>query len=220
MDFSELRGFRPARRAVAHAMPPSSYRRLPIRSRKQYSPTRFIFAGDAASGIANAHDPGTGTSEAASGPLPTASLGSTSATSRSAGVSSVANARHGAKNEAMVSTAMRRSGKVYIARAHSFFDVFLMHLIERVCQRLTLRLTSHAPTITTSSRRVWKRRRHPRHAGILLAVGSSASLIAASPTPRKTPGPQPVPRLVGLTLSSTGSLVTWSAPRRNRGRSG
>jgi hypothetical protein len=93
-------------------MPPSSYRRLPLRSRKQYSPTRFIFAGDAASGIANAHDPGTGTSEAASGPLPTASLASMSATSRSAGVSSVANAGHGAKNEAMVSTAMRRSGKV------------------------------------------------------------------------------------------------------------
>ncbi|XP_066309741.1 uncharacterized protein [Miscanthus floridulus] len=105
----ELRGFRPTRRAVAHAMPPSSYRRLPLRSGKQYSPTRFIFAGDAASDIANAHDPSTGTSEAASGPLPTASLGSTSATSRSAGVSSVVNAGHGAKNEVMVSMAMRRS---------------------------------------------------------------------------------------------------------------
>ena len=193
MDFSELRGFRPTRRAVAHAMPPSSYRRLPIRSRKQYSPTRFIFAGDAASGIARAHDPGTGTSEAASGPLPTASLGSTSATSRSAGVSAMANAGHGAKNEAMVSTATRRSGKVYIARAHSFFDVFAMHLIERICQRLTLRLTSRAPTITTPSRRMWKRRGHPRHAAILLVAGSSAALIAASPTPRKKPGPQPQP---------------------------
>ncbi|XP_066313930.1 uncharacterized protein [Miscanthus floridulus] len=105
----ELRGFRPARRAVAHAMPPSSYRCLPIRSRKQYSPTRFIFAGDAALGIASAHDPSTGTSEASSGPLPTTSLGSPSATSRSAGVSAMANAGHGAKNEATVSTATRRS---------------------------------------------------------------------------------------------------------------
>jgi hypothetical protein len=219
MDFSELRGFRPNRRAVAHAMPPSSYSRLPLRSRKQYSPIRFVFAGDAASGIANADDPGT--SEAASGPLPAASLGSTSATSRSAGVSALANAGHGPKNEAAVSsTATRRSGKVYIARAHSFFDVFLMHLIERICQRFTLRLTSHAPTITMPSRRMWKRRGHPRHAAILLAAGSSAALIAASPTPRKAPGRQPVPRLVGVTLSSTGSSPTWSAPRQNRGRSG
>lgn len=108
MDFSELRGSRPARRAVAvaHAMPPSSYRRLPLRSRKQYSPTRFVVAGDATSGIANAHDPVT--SEAASVRLPTASLGSTSsATPRSAGVSAAANAGHGAKNEATVSTAGR-----------------------------------------------------------------------------------------------------------------
>ncbi|XP_021313656.1 uncharacterized protein LOC8061364 [Sorghum bicolor] len=109
----EPRRFRPARRAVAHAMPPSSYRRLPLRSRKQYSPTRFIFAGDAASGIVNADD--AGTSEAASVPLPTASIGSPSATSRSAGVSALANAGHGAKNEATVSSTATRCSEIDVA---------------------------------------------------------------------------------------------------------
>ncbi|NP_001308348.1 hypothetical protein Zm00014a_002579 [Zea mays] len=106
---SERQGFRPARPAIAHATPPSSYRRLPFRSRKQYYPTRFIAAGDTASSIANAHDPGTGTrtSEAASGPQPTASLGSPSGTSRSAGDSAATNAGHGGKSEAMVLTAGR-----------------------------------------------------------------------------------------------------------------
>jgi hypothetical protein len=67
---------------------------------------------------------------------------------------------------------------VYIARTHSFFDVFLMHLIERVCQRLTLLLTSHARTITIPSRRMWERRglltskhcRRPNRAQVLLAI--------------------------------------------------
>ncbi|XP_072150000.1 uncharacterized protein [Setaria viridis] len=105
----ELRGFRPARRAIAHAMPPSSYRRLPLRGRKRPNPTRSIVVGDAASGVSfsNAYDPGT--SEAASGPPPSASLGSPSATSRSAGVSAMANAGNGDSNEALGSTA-RRSG--------------------------------------------------------------------------------------------------------------
>ncbi|KAK8452300.1 hypothetical protein SEVIR_5G088200v4 [Setaria viridis] len=107
----ELRGFRPARRAIAHAMPPSSYRRLPLRGRKRPNPTRSIVVGDAASGVSfsNAYDPGT--SEAASGPPPSASLGSPSATSRSAGVSAMANAGNGDSNEALGSTA-RRSGNV------------------------------------------------------------------------------------------------------------
>ncbi|KAK8452299.1 hypothetical protein SEVIR_5G088200v4 [Setaria viridis] len=103
----ELRGFRPARRAIAHAMPPSSYRRLPLRGRKRPNPTRSIVVGDAASGVSfsNAYDPGT--SEAASGPPPSASLGSPSATSRSAGVSAMANAGNGDSNEALGSTARR-----------------------------------------------------------------------------------------------------------------
>ncbi|KAF8705113.1 hypothetical protein HU200_031379 [Digitaria exilis] len=88
----ELRGFRPARRAIAHAMPPSSYRRLPLRSRKQPIPTRFVVVvGDAASGVADAYHPGT--LEEASCPV--------SPTSQPDGASAMVNASHGDNDEAI-----------------------------------------------------------------------------------------------------------------------
>ncbi|CAO2204801.1 unnamed protein product [Urochloa humidicola] len=104
----ELRGFRPARRAIAHATPPSSYR-LPLRGRKRSNPSRLpiVDAGDAASGCGNnAYHPAT--SEAASGPA--ASPGSPSATSRPAGFPATG---HGGNNEplALGSTAATRSGE-------------------------------------------------------------------------------------------------------------
>ncbi|WVZ72127.1 hypothetical protein U9M48_020637 [Paspalum notatum var. saurae] len=64
--YFELRGFPPARPAIAHAMPPSSFRRVPLRDRKQYNPTRFVVVGATGSGGANARDPGA--SEAATAP--------------------------------------------------------------------------------------------------------------------------------------------------------
>ncbi|XP_066308479.1 uncharacterized protein [Miscanthus floridulus] len=196
--YFELRGFRPARRAVAHAVPPSSYRRLPLRSRKQYSPTRFIFVGDAASGIANAHDPGT--SEAASGQLPTASLGSTSATSRSVDVSALANAGHGAKNEAMVSTATRRS-EIDVAVDKSCSDD---HNTESKDVEATRASSScRHPSRGRKQRRPDRCISDPEEEAVATAAASAA-----------------VPRLVGVTSPSTGSSLTWSAPRRDRGRSG
>ncbi|CAL4957938.1 unnamed protein product [Urochloa decumbens] len=109
----ELRGFRPARRAIAHATPPSSFR-LPFRGRKPSNPSRLPTdaAADAASGCGNnAHHHGPAASEAASGPAASAaSLGSPSATSRlAAGATAMANA--GDNNEALSSTAIRSASK-------------------------------------------------------------------------------------------------------------
>ncbi|CAL4977618.1 unnamed protein product [Urochloa decumbens] len=120
MAHFELRGFRPARRAIAHATPPSSFR-LPFRGRKRFNPSRWPVddAGDAASGCGNnaRHDPAA--SEAASGPAASAaSLGSPSATSRlAAGAPAMANnaVGHGdSNNDALSSTAIR-SGKMDVA---------------------------------------------------------------------------------------------------------
>ncbi|PAN32079.1 hypothetical protein PAHAL_5G461700 [Panicum hallii] len=100
----ELRGFWPARRAIIRAMPPSSYRHMPLRSRKRSNPTRLNDMGGAGSGGANAHDPGT-YSEAAGGPPPSAGFGSAPATPRSVLPSAMVNASHGARNEVLGSTA-------------------------------------------------------------------------------------------------------------------
>nr|CAB3472346.1 unnamed protein product [Digitaria exilis] len=98
-------GFRPARRAIAHAMPPSSYRRLPLRSRKQPIPTRFIVVGDAASGVVNAYDH-PGTPEEASCPVSQ----SLSLTSQPVCASAMVNAAHGDNDEAIDSTTTDAAG--------------------------------------------------------------------------------------------------------------
>ncbi|RLN22587.1 hypothetical protein C2845_PM07G03140 [Panicum miliaceum] len=114
----ELRGFRPARRAIIRAMPPSSYRHMPLRSRKRPNPTRLNDMGGAGSGGANAHDPGT-YSEAAGGPPPSAGLDSAPATPRSAGLSAMVNASHGARNEALGSMARRSEMDAAVAKSSS-----------------------------------------------------------------------------------------------------
>ncbi|PVH39236.1 hypothetical protein PAHAL_5G461700 [Panicum hallii] len=106
----ELRGFWPARRAIIRAMPPSSYRHMPLRSRKRSNPTRLNDMGGAGSGGANAHDPGT-YSEAAGGPPPSAGFGSAPATPRSVLPSAMVNASHGARNEVLGSTARLASAR-------------------------------------------------------------------------------------------------------------
>ncbi|PUZ57884.1 hypothetical protein GQ55_5G465200 [Panicum hallii var. hallii] len=124
----ELRGFRAARRAIIRAMPPSSYRHMPLRSRKRPNPTRLNDMGGAGSGGANAHDPGT-YSEAAGGPSPSAGFGSAPATPRSVFPSAMVNARHGARNEALGSTA-RLSVKASDPECpRSWMSFFPFHLI-------------------------------------------------------------------------------------------
>ncbi|PUZ57886.1 hypothetical protein GQ55_5G465200 [Panicum hallii var. hallii] len=175
----ELRGFRAARRAIIRAMPPSSYRHMPLRSRKRPNPTRLNDMGGAGSGGANAHDPGT-YSEAAGGPSPSAGFGSAPATPRSVFPSAMVNARHGARNEALGSTAR--------------------------LSRWTPRSQSRVPAIPRAAPTRRTRRPRPRHATYLLAAGSSAAPSTSPPTPRKPwPWPQPAPRLTGATLLWTGS---------------
>ncbi|KAG2587179.1 hypothetical protein PVAP13_5NG123400 [Panicum virgatum] len=118
-DHFELRGFRPARRAIMRAMPPSSYRHMPLRSRKRYNPTRLTDKGGAGSGGANAHDPGTYSEAAAGGPPPSAGFASAPATLRSAGPFAMVNASHGARNEALGSTATRSGMDAAVAKPSS-----------------------------------------------------------------------------------------------------
>ncbi|CAO2174484.1 unnamed protein product [Urochloa humidicola] len=160
----ELRGFRPARRAIAHATPPSSYR-LPIRGRKPYNPTRLIDdAADAASGCGNAYYPAT--SEAASFPATSASLGSPSATSRlAAGVPAMAIAGgHGENNnEPLGSTATRSGSKASDPQR----DVSRIHLTRARTPEMDAAAGNHAPApAPVASYRLPSRsrkRRRPEH---------------------------------------------------------
>ena len=110
------------------AMPPSSYRHMPLRSRKRYNPTRLTDMGGAGSGGANAHDPGTYSEAAAGGPPPSAGFASAPATLRSAGPFAMVNASHGARNEALGSTATR-SGMAYGSFLDAILPLFPFHLI-------------------------------------------------------------------------------------------
>ncbi|KAL6627502.1 hypothetical protein ACP70R_031228 [Stipagrostis hirtigluma subsp. patula] len=81
------------RAAIARPEPPTSRRRLPLRSRKQYYP-RYLAVGAAAPGGPSAL-------------VPVSPGAASSATRPAAGLFAMCNAGHGAKNETMDPTALR-----------------------------------------------------------------------------------------------------------------